>query len=154
MLKFSAGYMKAVLILVSIIVVGGCAESRLPLGKGGLQEYLYKVADVGYEFDYEIIDYSKREVSWWESKREGDRKGVKESFTLQLRKEDHKKILETVEDRSGWVRVDVTLKPLGVHPRYYAFRNSVAFYNERMWCESTIFEEKQIIEIYCSEIHF
>lgn len=133
--------------LIIVVFVVGCAKNRLPLTEEGLEEFIYKVADVGYEFDYELIDYRKQTFGSLESKASGNSKGVHEYFILKISREDHINIMERVRDRQGWSRVDITLKPLGEFPRIYGCRRSRTFQNEGMSSRTTIPENDQIIEI-------
>jgi hypothetical protein len=85
-----------------IACAAGCAKKRDPLGKEGLQLFVFGAVDVGFKFDYELISYSSEmrdvESGGWGRISES----LHEIFVIRVAEEDHKKILEAVKKQGRW----------------------------------------------------
>lgn len=99
------GYRRLVLFVVAMVFISceaGCAKKRDPIGREGLQPFIFGAVDVGFKFDYELISYSSEmrdvENGGWGRISES----LHEIYVIRVAEEDHEKILEAVKKQDRW----------------------------------------------------
>lgn len=135
-------------MLISIFVIHGCADSQLPLGEEGLRDYIYKMSDVGFEYDFKIVDYRRGT-----SKASGTEL-INEAFTLQVSDVDHERIKKADMELLGWRKVALDTHPESGRPTSYVFNKTKVFEEDLFRSHVVLFEDKPEIRIYLRERRF
>lgn len=149
MLRFCAKNLQYILLmLMSFFFIHGCAKSKLPVGEDGLRGYIYKVADVGFEYDFQIADYrrgaSKASVT----------ELINEAFTLQVSNVDHERIKNADMNLLGWRKVALDIHPESGRPTSYVFKKTKVFEEDLFRSHAVLFEDKPEIRVYLKERRF
>lgn len=99
------GYQRLLLLVALMAFIAceaGCAKKREPIGREGLQPFVFGAVDVGFKFYYELISYSSQikdvENGGWGRISES----LHEIFVIRVSEEDHENILEAVKKQDRW----------------------------------------------------
>lgn len=142
-----------VVVMAFIVCEVGCAKKRDPLGKDGLQIYVYEAVDVGFEFEYELTSYSSKiqkvENGGWG--RISER--LIESYTMRVAEKDHKRILDAVRKLPHWRKYRGFRDPNTKEYNAYIYRCSKSYVEQSMASSVKVFDNSDEIEIIFFDVN-